>query len=653
MNSSNKENVFPKIYTKEEINSIEKYIQQHFGKFENVFHEIISPDIHVDICIVPPCKNRDFYILVTMGMGAHRMNVPNNLSKYNLERAELVIALPKSWSLNQDDLQNEKWYWPIRLLKDLARLPITNDTWLGFGHTIDNGEYFSNDTKLCAAILTEIQCLKEEYTKCTLLNGEEVNFYQVIPLYGNELEYKMEYGANMLLEKIKGIGSIVNPTRQNAIIKDTFSSDDEDDYINEMDDANWHIESIRKKELPVDEINAYNHMAIYLRWCIEHDLMSQAFLQEYKEIIQKVQIDSPNIDLRVFIQNELDGQLFSSIFNQIGKNFADYYYGENESPYFPSDIDNYAIDLIGEERNYSDEIQDEAYLFVPFNEKYYQDMAEVIKKRFTNWQGQFFDESTKEPSSLAIAMMKYLNCECIYFPSMKDDDPITSEYSYCKKDSNHEGFIPMLITVDESLWECLIINSDPNSDSNDDYTFDLDKVTKYRQKMLTTPIRNGKEVLAEHINLRKEESDEDDIDWKNEVLGEIKGGFENNSFVSYWNYETNMTYPLILAKIPVNKPWEVFAYLPFGGWNECPDTLELMAIAKYWFEQHGAVSAVMTHDVLEFDLQKPVTKDKAMDTALEMYGFCPDVVDQGPENATVGSLADTLNKSKVWYFWWD
>lgn len=33
MNSSNKENVFPKIYTKEEINSIEKYIQQHFGKF--------------------------------------------------------------------------------------------------------------------------------------------------------------------------------------------------------------------------------------------------------------------------------------------------------------------------------------------------------------------------------------------------------------------------------------------------------------------------------------------------------------------------------------------------------------------------------------------------------------------------------------------
>ena len=44
-----------------------------------------------------------------------------------------------------------------------------------------------------------------------------------------------------------------------------------------------------------------------------------------------------------------------------------------------------------------------------------------------------------------------------------------------------------------------------------------------------------------------------------------------------------MTYPLILAKIPVKNPWELFAWLPFGNWNECPDTPELMAVAKYWF----------------------------------------------------------------------
>ena len=97
----------------------------------------------------------------------------------------------------------------------------------------------------------------------------------------------------------------------------------------------------------------------------------------------------------------------------------------------------------------------------------------------------------------------------------------------------------------------------------------------------------------------------------------------------------------------------IFAYLPFGGWNECPNTPELMAVAKYWFEQYGAVPAVMTHDELEFLLPVPVSEKEAVDVAVELYGFCPDVIDQGPEEATVGALADVLRQSTVWYFWWD
>ena len=100
-----------------------------------MFHEIASPDIHVDICIVPPTEERDYYTLVTMGMGAHRMNVPEELAEYKLERAELAIALPADWKLDQESMKDEKWYWPIRLLKSLARLPIGSDTWLGCERT--------------------------------------------------------------------------------------------------------------------------------------------------------------------------------------------------------------------------------------------------------------------------------------------------------------------------------------------------------------------------------------------------------------------------------------------------------------------------------------------------------------------------------------
>ncbi len=649
--SEDEEAGVPEVYTEEEMEAIEGHIQQYFGDFEHVFHELASPDIHVDICVVQPSAERDYYTLVTMGMGAHRMNVPEELAEYKLERAELAIALPKDWKLKQEDMRDERWYWPIRLLKTLARLPIASDTWLGFGHTMDHEEDFAKDTKLCAAILTGPQGTEEGSEVCTLPGGEEVNFYQVIPLYRDELEYKLAHDADALLDKMEGISFVVEPDRQDAITRGTLSNDD---FDGEMDDASYHIESIEEKGLPIDPINAYNHMAIYLRWCMEHDLMGDEFLEEYGDVVQKVKADPAGVDLRAFIRDELDGQLVGPMFNKIGRAFASYYYGAPDSPYFPSDIDNYAIGVIGQERNYSDEIQDEAYLFIPFDEDYYQAMAKVIEERFENWQGQDFDEDTLVPSELAEALMEYLDCECTYFPAMKDDDPIMSAYSYAKLDAAHEGFVPVLIRADdETLWECLILNSNPDSDGGDDYTFDPDKVAKYRKKMLSAPVKDGKAVLEELIGQRKEEADDDDMDWEEDILGEMEGGDENDRFSSYWNDDTEMTYPLILAKIPVKNPWEIFAYLPFGNWNDCPDTPQLMAAAKYWFEQYGAVPAAMSHDELEFLLPAPVPKEKAMDAAVELYGFCPDVIDQGPEDATVGALADVLRQSTVWYFWWD
>ena len=640
----------PEVYTEEEMEAVEGHIQQYFGKFENVFHELSSPDIHVDICVVPPSEEQNYYTLVTMGMGAHRMNVPEELAEYKLERAELAIALPGNWKLKREDLKNERWYWPIRLLKTLARLPIASDTWLGFGHTMDNEEDFAKGTKLCAAILTGPQGTEDGSEVCILPSGEEVNFYQVIPLYREELEYKMEHDADALLDKMDGISFVTYNTRPNTMTMGKLGSV-EDGGVMEMDCADWHLETIQEKNLPVDEINAYNHMAIFLRWCMEHDLMGEEFLAEYGEVVEKVKADPDGVDLREFIRDELDGQLVGPMFNKIGRAFASYYYGEPDSPYFPSDIDDYAIGVIGQERNYSDEIQDEAYLFIPFDEDYYQAMAKVIEERFTNWQGQDFDEDTLEPSEVAQAFMEYLDCECTYFPSMKDDDPIMAAYNYAKRDSAQEGFVPVLIKADdETLLECLVMNADPKNDA-DIHEFDLKAVAEYRKKMLSTPVKDGKAVLEELTGQRKEEAEDDDMDWDEEVLDEMEGGEPNDRFSSYWDDDTEMTYPLILAKIPVKNPWEIFAYLPFGNWNDCPDIPELMAAAKYWFEQYGAVPAAMSHDELEFLLPVPVPKEKAMDAAVELYGFCPDL-DQN-EDGSIGSLADALWQSTVWYLWWD
>ncbi len=422
-----------------------------------------------------------------------------------------------------------------------------------------------------------------------------------------------------------------------------------------MDNGRWHLESIREKELPVGEITAWNHMAIYLRWCMEHDLMSEGFALEHGETVRQVKDDPVHTDLRIFIRDRLEGKLLREIFNEEGEAFSRYYYyGEEAGPDFPRDIDDYALKYFGPERYHSDEFREEAYLFIPFDEAYYRAMAETLQKRWDLWRKQAAEqEEGQRPSALAVAMMNYLRCECQYFPPMADDDPITAELGYARRLGVREGTIPVLVAVDETLWECLILNSDQESGGAEGYAFNPQAVMEYRERLLSLPVQGGEAILEEMLEERREEALDDELDWEKEVLGAVEGGLRRDRFSGYWNYQTRKTNPLILAHIPVAHPWQVFAYLPFGGWNECPGTEALMAVSRYWYERYGALPVVMTHDELEFAVPRPVPEEAAFPLAEEQYGFCPDVVDQGEEEGTVGTLADSLRQSTVWYFWWD
>ena len=61
---------------------------------------------------------------------------------------------------------------------------------------------------------------KEGGEVCILPGGEEVNFYQVIPLYRDELEYKMENDAEALLDKMQETSFVVQVNRRSAITGD-------------------------------------------------------------------------------------------------------------------------------------------------------------------------------------------------------------------------------------------------------------------------------------------------------------------------------------------------------------------------------------------------------------------------------------------------
>lgn len=194
------------VYAKE----VEAYFEERFpnrGSF--VIHEIISDLVHIDIHIMQPNDNKDgFYVVYTTGMSDLPMTLPDGLSdRENLKYAELFLFLPGDWDVGEElekvsDLP-ESSYWPIRMLKFLARFPHEYKTWLGYGHTMPNGPEYA---PLCEGVGfggMVLSWLGDKLGRVETENGHDVMLYFVIPAYKEEIEYKLKYGMEGLEERFR------------------------------------------------------------------------------------------------------------------------------------------------------------------------------------------------------------------------------------------------------------------------------------------------------------------------------------------------------------------------------------------------------------------------------------------------------------------
>ncbi|MDO5090708.1 MAG: suppressor of fused domain protein [Cardiobacteriaceae bacterium] len=181
---------------------IEGHYEHYFGDIGGIYHEIVSDIVHIDIHMIPPSTERPWYTLATIGMSDLPMHVPAFDGNQRYTRAELLIYLPPDWPLKQEDFDNEDNYWPLRWLKILARLPHEYETWLGEGHTIPNGdppEPIANTPFSGFLLLPPLLSQPEEAYTLQTTDGEIIRFYCVIPLYTEEMDYKLEHGVSELL----------------------------------------------------------------------------------------------------------------------------------------------------------------------------------------------------------------------------------------------------------------------------------------------------------------------------------------------------------------------------------------------------------------------------------------------------------------------
>lgn len=205
-----------------EMDAIQDHVRGCIGGEPTVLHEIASEGLHIDVLAFPPTPTRNFSVLCTMGMSAEEMTTPKDWEWPR--RIELVMALPADWPLDkllsgdhrdEPEGDQERWYWPVRLLKNLARLPQSFRTMLWWGHTIPNGdppEAFADGTRFCCAVVLFPEALGDglatlEMTGGSLLNKtrKRVAFLGVAPLFPEEVERKLREGMEPIDEGLQSI----------------------------------------------------------------------------------------------------------------------------------------------------------------------------------------------------------------------------------------------------------------------------------------------------------------------------------------------------------------------------------------------------------------------------------------------------------------
>jgi hypothetical protein len=194
----------------ETITAIENHIEKNIGTGGTVFHEIVSDLVHIDVHMVPPSEKFPWNTLITSGMSTKAMTVPEGAEEYAF--AELAILLPAHWKLDEASFKDENNYWPVRLLKTLARLPHEYDTWLGYGHTVPNGDPavpYASNTPFTGAMLMPFPYAYPDFFRLKINEEKTITFYIVLPMLTEEMDYKLKNGADKLADNFNKNNALV------------------------------------------------------------------------------------------------------------------------------------------------------------------------------------------------------------------------------------------------------------------------------------------------------------------------------------------------------------------------------------------------------------------------------------------------------------
>ncbi|MBI5153809.1 suppressor of fused domain protein [Candidatus Poribacteria bacterium] len=198
---------------------IEAHIKKHIGPVADVFKETASDLVRVDVYHVGPTDRRPYHTLITAGMSAHAMRAPGGAPHYS--HAELICCLPKTWPVSRESFTLRINSWPVEAMRAIARLPHEERTWLWWGHTLPNGqppESYDRSTRMCCAFFLSPMLVPGEFCELEVEKGKTIHFFGFVPIYREEMNYKMRHGAEKLVSRFErfGVSELLDIDRSNT-----------------------------------------------------------------------------------------------------------------------------------------------------------------------------------------------------------------------------------------------------------------------------------------------------------------------------------------------------------------------------------------------------------------------------------------------------
>ena len=194
-----------------------EHVTRSFGPIKNTISETIPGSrVSVNVHLIPPSMNNDFVTLVTTGMSDEPMEYSDKESMFKY--AELLLKLPSSWLVEEENMKDQSYYWPLGWLRKVAHIPHIYEGWIDEGVILPNGEPpqpFASNTKLSSIMVCRSQ---ESGLNNVLTKQGNIHIYTLVPIYEEERNLALEKGHEYLLKRMseKGISDVLELDRENV-----------------------------------------------------------------------------------------------------------------------------------------------------------------------------------------------------------------------------------------------------------------------------------------------------------------------------------------------------------------------------------------------------------------------------------------------------